>query len=416
VIFPEEAKGMDHPDVIVIGAGISGLSFAWKAAQTGKQVLVLETENRIGGCIYSCRYSDGFWYELGAHTVYNSYSRFLDIVVGTGLADHLIQRGPARAHFGLLSKGQIDWLTPPKVLLRLNWLEAALHAPLGILRSKRGRTVKQYYSGLLGAGNFRKTLSPFFAAVPSQCADEFPVEGPGSLFKTRSRREEFPRSFGFSGGVQAVCDAIARHPRIHIRTGARVVELQTADDGIGVRLEQGEEIKASLAALAATSAAAAALLKRSWPQLSAAVNRIETVSVESLGARVAKNKCWMPDCAFVVPVDDVFYSAVTRDPFPDSSWRAFAFHFRPGLTQEQKVKRMCELLRVAPEDLDGLCENRTTLPAPRINQAEIIAEIQKELRGSKLAIVGNYFGGLAIEDCIARAFDEWQRANGVRHH
>jgi UDP-galactopyranose mutase len=402
---------MDHPDVVVIGAGISGLSFAWKAAQAGKQVLVLEKQNRIGGCIYSYRYSDGFWYELGAHTVYNSYSGFLDIAVGAGLAERLVQRGPARAHFGLLKKGKIDWLTPPKVLMRLNWFEAALHAPFGIMRSKRGRTVEQYYSGILGSGNFRKILSPFFAAVPSQCADAFPVEGPGSLFKTRSRREEFPRSFGFPGGIQAVCDAIAAHPHIEIRTGADVVGLQASEDGVRVRLAQGEDIRASVTALAATSAAAMTLLHDSFPRLSAVLNRIQTVSLESLGTRIARSKCRMPDCAFVVPVDDVFYSAVTRDPFPDSNWRAFAFHFRTGLTIEQKVKRMCEVLGVGPEDLDGLEEKQTTLPAPRLNQADIVAEIQKQLGRSKFALLGNYFAGLAIEDCITRSFDEWQRVN-----
>jgi UDP-galactopyranose mutase len=402
---------MDHPDVVVIGAGISGLSFAWKAAQAGKQVLVLEKQNRIGGCIYSYRYSDGFWYELGAHTVYNSYSGFLDIAVGAGLAERLVQRGPARAHFGLLKKGKIDWLTPPKVLMRLNWFEAALHAPFGIMRSKRGRTVEQYYSGILGSGNFRKILSPFFAAVPSQCADAFPVEGPGSLFKTRSRREEFPRSFGFPGGIQAVCDAIAAHPHIEIRTGADVVGLQASEDGVRVRLAQGEDIRASVTALAATSAAAMTLLHDSFPRLSAVLNRIQTVSLESLGTRIARSKCRMPDCAFVVPVDDVFYSAVTRDPFPDSNWRAFAFHFRTGLTIEQKVKRMCEVLGVGPEDLDGLEEKQTTLPAPRLNQADIVADIQKQLGRSKFALLGNYFAGLAIEDCITRSFDEWQRVN-----
>jgi UDP-galactopyranose mutase len=402
---------MDHPDVVVIGAGISGLSFAWKAAQAGKQVLVLEKQNRIGGCIYSYRYSDGFWYELGAHTVYNSYSGFLDIAVGAGLAERLVQRGPARAHFGLLKNGKIDWLTPPKVLMRLNWFEAALHAPFGIMRSKRGRTVEQYYSGILGSGNFRKILSPFFAAVPSQCADAFPVEGPGSLFKTRSRREEFPRSFGFPGGIQAVCDAIAAHPHIEIRTGADVVGLQASEDGVRVRLAQGEDIRASVTALAATSAAAMTLLHDSFPRLSAVLNRIQTVSLESLGTRIARSKCRMPDCAFVVPVDDVFYSAVTRDPFPDSNWRAFAFHFRTGLTIEQKVKRMCEVLGVGPEDLDGLEEQQTTLPAPRLNQADIVAEIQKQLGRSKFALLGNYFAGLAIEDCITRSFDEWQRVN-----
>jgi UDP-galactopyranose mutase len=402
---------MNNPDVVVIGAGISGLAFAWKAAQTGKQVLVLEKQARIGGCIHSYRYDDGFWYELGAHTVYNSYSGLLDIAVEAGISNKLVRRGPARANFGLLRDGQVTWLTPPKVLLQLNWFEAALHGPLGILRGKSGKTVEQYYSGLVGPGNFRRVLSPFFAAVPSQCADAFPVEGPGSLFKKRTRREEFPRSFGFPDGIQAICDAIARHPNISVRTGANVIGMQASPEGSSVRLEQGEAIKAPVVAVAATHTAAVALLQESFPQISAAIGRIGVVELESLGTRISREKCWMPECAFVVPVQDVFFSAVTRDPFPDPKWRAFAFHFRPGLTHEQKVSRMCELLRVSPSDLDGLTEQKTTLPGPRMNQAEIVADIKRQVAGRTIAILGNYFGGLAIEDCILRSFEEWQRLN-----
>jgi len=402
---------MRNPDVVVIGAGISGLAFAWKAAQAGKQVLVLEKQPRIGGCIHTYRYSDGFWYELGAHTVYNSYSGLLDIAVEAGISGKLVRRGPARVNFGLLRDGQVTWLTPPKVLLQLNWFEAALHGPLGILRGKNGKTVEQYYSGLVGPGNFRRVLSPFFAAVPSQRADAFPVEGPGSLFKKRTRREEFPRSFGFPDGIQAICDAIAQHPNITMRTGMNVVDLRVSAEGSSVCLEQGEAIKTPVVAVATTHTAAVALLQECFPKISAAIRRIQTVALESLGTRIARNKCWMPECAFVVPVQDVFFSAVTRDPFPDPNWRAFAFHFRPGLTHEQKVSRMCDLLRVSPSDLDGLAEQKTTLPAPRIDQAEIVADIKKQAAGSNVAILGNYFGGLAIEDCILRSFEEWQRLN-----
>ncbi|MBN2319323.1 MAG: FAD-dependent oxidoreductase [Acidobacteria bacterium] len=402
---------MSNPDIIVIGAGISGLTYAWKAARAGRKVLILERRQRIGGCIYSYRFDDGYWYELGAHTVYNSYSELLQIAEETGLADRLVQRGPARVHFGLLKNGSIDWLTPPKILLRLNWLETILHAPFGFLRSKRNRSLEQHYSGFLGPRNFRRILSPFFAAVPSQCADGFPAEGPGSLFKKRERRKEFPRSFGFPGGLQAVCDAIVTNPNIEVRTGVTVSGLSPVPEGFEVRTEQGESIHAPAVAVAATHQVAASILQDSYKDLSDAIRHIETASLESLGTRIHRDKCSLPECAFIVPVDDIFFSAVSRDPFPDPVWRGFAFHFRPGVEYEQKVDRICSLLNVSPSDLDVLAGQNLTLPAPRVHHAAIVADIDRNLENTGIALMGNYFMGLAIEDCIARATSEWQRLN-----
>lgn len=404
---------MENPDAIILGGGISGLAFAWKAARSGRRCLILEKRDRIGGCIYSCRFEDGFWYELGAHTVYNSYSGMLQIVKESGLADRMVQRGPARVHFGLLKDGTIDWLTPPRILQRLNWFEIALHAPIGFFRNKRNRTLKQHYSGLLGARNFSRILSPFLAAVPSQCADAFPAEGPGSLFKKRTREKEFPRSFGFEGGLQSLCDAIVKHPNISVRRECAVTALAPTADGFEVHTDRGEVLRAPMAAVAVPHGEAALLLRKHFSAISEAVGKIATSSVESLGTRLAAEKCRLKECAFIVPVGGHYFSAVTRDPFPDPVWRAFAFHFRPGTTAEQKSRCICDLLDTTPDELDVVTGQALDLPAPRAGHREIVAEIERNLEGTKMALLGNYFAGLAIEDCILRASGEWNRLTTV---
>src|SRR6266508_3419013 len=247
-VLCKSRRGM--ADLIVAGGGISGLALAWKAAASGKRVLVLEREARVGGCFHSHRRPDGFWFEMGAHTTYNSYGAFLDVVVGTGLAGDVVPRGPARKVFGLLRGDDVRWLTPPKVLLELSWLEAAVHFPAGIARKKAGETMYSYYSRLVGRRNYDRILSAFFAAVPSQKADGFPVQGPGSLFKKRPRREELPRSFGLKRGLQSVCDAAAAVPGVTVETGVDVTRVARAPGGFAVTAADGRRVEAPLCAVA----------------------------------------------------------------------------------------------------------------------------------------------------------------------
>jgi len=398
-------------DLMVVGGGISGLSMAWAAARAGRRVVLLEKNRRPGGCIHSRR-TDDFWFEMGAHTVYNSYGGFLDLAVDSRAADKLVPRGPARVHFGLLRDGRYTWLTPPRVLGQLNWLRAALRFPVGIFRRKRGKTVEGYYSGLLGKKNFETVLSPFFAAVPSQNADGFPVSGPGSLFKKRSRRKDFPRSYGFEGGLQTVCEAAAGTPGLTVELETPVDRLTGGSDGFCLMTGNQREFRAPFVALALPAGDAASLLADGFADLSAVLRGIGTVGVESLGVVLPREKCWMPECAFVVPVNDCFFSMVTRDPFPDGRRRAFCFHFRSGLSREDKLRRVTEVLKVSRPELGEIAESRVTLPAPALGHDRIVADIDRLLAGRPLALTGNYFGGLAIEDCVQRSLAEWHRIGG----
>ncbi len=52
-------------DVLVIGAGLSGLAAAWEIVKTGRSVLVLEARDRIGGRMVRKPVIEGGWVDLG---------------------------------------------------------------------------------------------------------------------------------------------------------------------------------------------------------------------------------------------------------------------------------------------------------------------------------------------------------------
>ena len=87
---------MAQPDAIVVGGGLSGLGFAFHAAAAGKRALVVEAAPRLGGCLDSLRLDGGFWFEMGAHTCYNSYGALLEVAEGSGILDRILPRGEAR--------------------------------------------------------------------------------------------------------------------------------------------------------------------------------------------------------------------------------------------------------------------------------------------------------------------------------
>jgi UDP-galactopyranose mutase len=209
-----------------------------------------------------------------------------------------------------------------------------------------------------------------------------------------------------------VCEAAAAAPGVTVETGVQVTRVARAPGGFAVTTADGRTLEAPLAAVAAPVDEAAAILLEDVPQVAAAIGRVRTATVVSLGVVLPRARCWMPECAFVVPVDDVFFSAVTRDPFPDPERRAFAFHFRPGVSREQKLARMAEVLRVSREELGEPLEQRLTLPSPALGHDAIVRDLDAALAGGKLAVTGNYFAGLAIEDCVLRSKAEWARIGG----
>ena len=80
------------PDVVVIGAGITGLTCAYRLQKMGHDVLVLESSNRAGGVIRTEKIQ-GHLVEWGAGSLLPTHHTF-EILAELGLLDDLSEANP----------------------------------------------------------------------------------------------------------------------------------------------------------------------------------------------------------------------------------------------------------------------------------------------------------------------------------
>lgn len=395
---------MAEYDIIVVGAGISGLSFAHYCARAKRKVLVLEKSNQAGGALHSHKFNEAqsFWIEMGAHTCYNSYGNLLGILEDDGLVNQLVSR--QKAPFKLLIDSQVK-----SIPSQLNLL-ALLPAVLRLFTSKKeGKTVEDYYSRLAGRGNYDKVLSHVFNAVASQPAGGFPAD---MLFKPRRRRKDVLRKFTFSGGLQTIIDTVAARPNIDLLTGTTITGLEAGASGIAVATTKGV-YEAKNLALATPASTAAELTATTFPKVSQALARTKVNKIESVGVAVNAPSVPLERFATLIAIDDLFYSVVSRDIVPDENYRGFTFHFKPDVADERtKLKRISDVLKVGADELTFVYVKNNYVPALTINQRRIVAEIDSLAAGKNLYLNGNYFLGLAIEDCVSRSLAEFKRFMG----
>ncbi|MBV9214425.1 MAG: flavin monoamine oxidase family protein [Actinobacteria bacterium] len=73
-------------DVIVVGAGLAGLSAARRIAAAGKSVIVIEARNRVGGRTFNHDLGKGRWSELGATFIGPTQDHILALAKDVGVA------------------------------------------------------------------------------------------------------------------------------------------------------------------------------------------------------------------------------------------------------------------------------------------------------------------------------------------
>jgi oxygen-dependent protoporphyrinogen oxidase len=443
-------------NVIVIGAGVSGLVTAWHLHKAGIDVAVLEAEDAVGGCMRSER-RDGFILEKGPFNVLvrdEAFKTLLDECVEDAAP---VKAAPEANRRYLLRRGALEEVPMgPGGLVGTKLLSprAKLRLLRGMLVSARSRTpdptidevaarrlgpevaetfISSIVAGVFGGDSRRLSLKACFPKAwrfDQDCRSPLLYE----MAVMRRKRKEAARDpncnrykglISFDGGLQSLADALARRLGPGLRTGCRVEAIERDGDEYRLRVQSSdgpETMTARRIVLATPASCAADLLRPLVPEAASELDGIECSSlvVLNLGYRRQDVNHPMVGYGFLVPSNEpdmpVMGTLWADSAFPHhaESDRRVIRVFMGGPRDPSAADRPdAELLATATDALRGLlgisgdpvlvdvCRWPASIPQYRPGHTERIDRLSliiNEVPG--LHLVGNYARGVSVNDCV----------------
>ena len=389
----------ENYDLIIVGAGISGLTMAFKIAESGKKVLLLESKDKAGGCLNTLYGENGYWVEMGAHTFYASYTNVIDLLISLGLESDIV--GREKLSMKLFSDKH------EKIFAPLSKLELLGNLPKLFVSKRDGKTVKEYFSNVLGKKNFNQVFTRMFSAVIVQNADDFSAEYFLKRRKTKSKNH--PKSFILRRGMSSIADAVLAHENIDIAYNEMVTSFDKSDV-YTIQTQDGTSFQSKDLAFATSPKNVASWVKDMNPKLAGLLTEFPIQDIESTAVIMDKSEVKIEPLTFVIPLQGACYSMVTRDVLADEKYRGFACHFQKNdVTNGEQVATMAELLSADKSDLPQAIKATHSLPLIKVGHTERMSQIKEEAQKSGIYITGNFFNGLSLEDCVERSSEEAKR-------
>jgi len=390
----------ENYDIAIVGAGISGLTMAFRIAQTGKKVVLLEAKEKAGGCLNTHYGDDDFWVEMGAHTFYSSYTHVIDLIKSVGLEADIVAR----------EKLSMKLFTDrhEKIFAPLSKLELLGNIPKLFVSKRDGKTVKEYFSNVLGKKNYDKVFTRMFSAVIVQNADDFSAEY--FLKRRKTKSKDHPKSFILKKGMSSIAEAILAHENIDIAYNKRVSSIEQAE-GFSIKADDGSSYQANDLAFASSPKQVSSLLKGINSELAELLSEFPIQNLESTALILDKDKPGIEPVTFVIPLQGACYSMVTRDVLADEKYRGFACHFQQNdASNGEQKETMAKLLSV--DEIPQTVKASHTLPLIKVGHKERMAAIISQAQKTGVYITGNFFNGLSLEDCVERSNEEANRYLG----
>lgn len=390
-------------DCVIVGGGISGISFAHYLKKAGKSVLIVEKAERTGGQIQTGHspVNPDYWYEMGSHTCYNSYTSLLSIVRETGGID-LIQSLDKHSYV-LYDSGKIKSLGSA-----VSKFSMFFHCFRYFFSDKREKTTREYFRPIVGASNYDRLFRYAFRAVICQPADDYPAEI--FLKKRKERDKELPRKYSFKGGISSFLNNIIEKDNLQIDLKSEITSIQRKDDLYVLETVDGNTYYAHNIALATSPQISSQLLKETEEDISGLLASFSIFESESLNVIIPKEKLDLKEMAGIIALSNDFLSVVSRDLVEDDQLRSFTFHFEKGRKNDtEKSELICKVLDINEQDIIARRATSHSLPATRLEHLHLDEKIAEKRKDDNVYVLGNYFYGLSLEDCVNRSKKEAER-------
>ena len=442
-------------DVLVIGAGISGLTAAFRLKRAGRSVAVIEAAGRVGGAIET-HVEGGFRFELGPNTVLENHPAVSELLKEARLDDgadrEKIVASPAAKRRYLWKGDRLEPLPggPPGLLrtplfslgakfrlLREPWIGRRSPAEI---EAEPDETVASFVRRRLGGELLDYAVGPFVSGVyagdPERLAVRWAVpkifaleQEHGSLIRGALAKRKGPAPggamFSFREGLETLPRRLAREIG-DVRTRLSVRKVMRQAEAFLIETDAGR-LAARSVLLAVPADVAARLLEEATDGKILAFAEIPyaPVAVVALGVKRSQIAHPLDGFGFLAPRREslrmlgcLFPSTIFPGRAPEGHVALSAF--LGGRTDPEIVDpnlwedpRLLGLVRKELGQAIGLSGEPTVAILRRWPRAipqyevghgrfvQLAEEIERDLPGLHLA--GNFLGGVSVPDCIRNA-------------